>query len=134
MTTAAFVSSQQKETFGPWQVFQGLPTLEEDRTLPIDAQVRHMIACEVIDDILIGNAYASEEELQAMSSVKLTNTTIKMEPEQGLFDSEKKAVYGYAHTGRTCQPVLHPLQFPQNGLQRNPDSAKNLRQTGFHKG
>lgn len=101
MTTAAFVSSQQKETFGPWQVFQGLPTLEEDRTLPIDAQVRHMIACEVIDDILIGNAYASEEELQAMSSVKLTNTTIKMEPEQGLSDSEKKAVYGYAHTGRT---------------------------------
>ena len=101
MTTAAFVSSQQKETFGPWQVFQGLPTLEADRTLPIDAQVRHMVACEVIDDILIGNAYASEEELKAMASVKLTNTTIKMEPEEGIGESEKKAVYGYSHTGRT---------------------------------
>lgn len=101
MTTAAFVSSQQKETFGPWQVFQGIPTLEADRTLPIDAQVRHMVACEVIDDILIGNAYASEEELKAMASVKLTNTTIKMEPEEGIGESEKKAVYGYSHTGRT---------------------------------
>lgn len=100
LTTAAFVSSQEKDTFGPWKVYQGLPTLEDDRTLPIDAQVRHMIACEVIDDILIGNAYASEEELKAMASIKLTNTTIKMDPAEGLSDNEKKAVYGYTHTGR----------------------------------
>lgn len=100
MTTAAFVSSQAKDTFGPWKVYQGLPTLEADRTLPIDAQVRHMIACEVIDDILIGNAYATEEELKAMASVKLTNTTIKMDAVEGLSEGEKDAIYHFVHNGR----------------------------------
>lgn len=100
LTTAAFVSSQEKDTFGPWKVYQGLPTLEADRTLPIDAQVRHMIACGVIDDIIIGNAYASEAELKAMASVKLSNTTIRMEAAEDMTEDERKVVYSYAHIGR----------------------------------
>lgn len=100
LTTAAFVSSREEHTFGPWEVFQGLPTLEADRTLPIDAQVRHMVACEVIDDILVGNAYASEEELRAMAGVKLSNTTIKMDPVEGLGENERSAVYEHIHNGR----------------------------------
>lgn len=100
LTTAAFVTSREKDTFGPWEVYQGLSTLEADRTLPIDAQVRHMIACNVIDDIIIGNAYASEEELKVMSEVKLTNTTVKTDLVAGLHENEKKALFGYAHNGR----------------------------------
>ena len=100
MTTAAFVSSQEEHTFGPWEVYQGLPTLEADRTLPMDAQVRHMVACEGIDDILIGNAYAAEAELAAMAGVKLTNTTVKMDPAEGLGEAERDAVFRFTHTGR----------------------------------
>ena len=58
--TAAFVSSQEPETFGPWPVFAGLPTCEDDRRRPIDLQVRHLVGTGLIDDIIIGNAFASE--------------------------------------------------------------------------
>ena len=69
-------------------------------TLPMDAQVRHMVACEGIDDILIGNAYAAEAELAAMAGVKLTNTTVKMDPAEGLGEAERDAVFRFTHTGR----------------------------------
>lgn len=70
--TAAFVTSREPNTFGPWPVSAGLPTAEIHRTKPIDVQLRRMLACELIDDILIGNAYASEAELKAMAAVDLS--------------------------------------------------------------
>ena len=135
LTTAAFVSSQEKDTFGPWKVYQGLPTLEADRTLPIDAQVRHMIACEVIDDILIGNAYASEEELKAMASVKLTNTTIRMEAEEGLGDNEKKAVYSYIHTGRNDASEYYiRSSFPRMDFRNQEIPCRPCEKKNFTRG
>ena len=74
--TAAFVSSNNKDTYGPWPVYNGLCTMEIDRGLPVDVQVRHILATEAIDDILIGNAYASEDELKAMSEVDMTKTNV----------------------------------------------------------
>lgn len=133
LTTAAFVSSQQEHTFGPWKVYQGLPTLEADRTLPIDAQVRHMIACEVIDDILIGNAYASEEELKAMASVKLTNTTIRMEADRELSQAEQDAVYGCVHSGRNdaseyfIRSSFPRLKFKNREIPHVPCGKKTFR-------
>ena len=67
--TAAFVSSNNKNTFGPWPVKEGLCTLEIHRDLPIDLQVRHLFATRMIDDVIIGNAYASEEELKSCSKI-----------------------------------------------------------------
>ena len=66
--TAAFVSSQVGK-MGPWNVEDSLPTLEQDRNLPIDVQAMHLFASGLIDDVIIGNAYASEEELRALSEV-----------------------------------------------------------------
>ena len=66
--TAAFVASQVGN-MGPWNVNDGLPTLEMDRRLPIEVQTKHLFASNMIDDVIIGNAYASEEELKAMSSL-----------------------------------------------------------------
>lgn len=132
MTTAAFVSSQAEQTFGPWEVYQGLPTLEADRTLPIDAQVRHMVACEVIDDILIGNAYATEEELKAMASVNLTNTTIKMDEAEGLGEAEKDAVYRFIHNGRNdaseyfIRSSFPRLQFKSREIPFRPCEKKTF--------
>lgn len=67
--TAAFVSSNNENTFGPWPVNEGLCTLEMHRGLPIDLQVRHLFATEMIDDVIIANAYASEEELKSCSEI-----------------------------------------------------------------
>ncbi|AMV66760.1 Outer surface protein of unknown function, cellobiose operon [Pediococcus damnosus] len=66
INTAAFVSSKAAG-FGPWPVQDGLPTIEDDRHLPIDTQVQHLLLTGLIDDVLIGNAYASEDELKTAS-------------------------------------------------------------------
>ncbi|WP_028273259.1 DUF871 domain-containing protein [Atopococcus tabaci] len=68
LNTAVFVTSQVGE-LGPWPVQTGLCTLESHRTLPIELQVAHYKMMDTIDDVLIGNAYASEEGLRRMSDV-----------------------------------------------------------------
>lgn len=65
----AFVSSNAENTHGVWDARFGLPTVEKHRHLPIDLQVREMILSENITDILIGNAYASEEEFKSIKEV-----------------------------------------------------------------
>ncbi|MCI8402662.1 MAG: DUF871 domain-containing protein [Lachnospiraceae bacterium] len=66
---AIFISSQQKGTHGPWPVSDGLPTIEAHRTLPLEVQLKHCLALKNVDEILIGNAYASEEEFKAVAAV-----------------------------------------------------------------
>lgn len=119
--TAAFVSSNSQDTFGPWPVYAGLPTLEADRGLPIDLQVRHLISTEMIDDILIGNAFASEDELKAIARLDLTKTTIAMHPVKDLSKEEHRVIRSFHHAGRTdaseylirsCQPRSGCPQIP----------------------
>jgi len=66
--TAAFVNSQVGK-IGPWNINDGLPTLEIHRHLPIEAQAKHLFATGLIDDVVIGNAYASKAELKALGSL-----------------------------------------------------------------
>lgn len=100
LPVAAFVSSNNTDTYGPWPVFKGLPTCEIHRGLPIDLQVRHLLATNVIDDILIGNAFATKEELEAMAQVDKTKTTFKLELADGITQSERNIIYNYPHFGR----------------------------------
>ncbi|SHK65543.1 hypothetical protein SAMN02745163_04213 [Clostridium cavendishii DSM 21758] len=66
--TAAFVNSPSAE-HGPWPVSEGLCTLEMHRDLPIEVQAKHLFATGLIDDVIIANAFASEEELKALSEI-----------------------------------------------------------------
>ncbi|AZP04419.1 DUF871 domain-containing protein [Jeotgalibaca ciconiae] len=68
LRTAAFVTSGTGHQ-GPWDVNDGLPTLEMHRRLPIVTQVKHLFATNLIDTVIIGNAYASEEELEAVAAI-----------------------------------------------------------------
>lgn len=101
MHTAAFVSSNAKDTYGPWPVYAGLPTLEMHRGLPIDVQVRHLLACETIDDILIGNAIPDEEELKIMSEIDFTKTTIGIHLAEDISEEERHILFEIDHAGRT---------------------------------
>lgn len=101
LRTAAFVSSNNQNTFGPWPVSAGLPTLEAHRGLPVDLQVRHLLACETIDDILVGNAYATEEELAAMSRVDFRKVTVRIDPAADLCETERHFLFACEHAGRT---------------------------------
>lgn len=65
--SAAFVSSHVA-TMGPWPVSEGLPTLESDRNRPVASQVNHLLLSNQVDDVIVGNAYASEEELKSIAS------------------------------------------------------------------
>src|SRR5699024_6867098 len=63
LNTAAFITSQVGE-LGPWPVQTGLCSLEEHRHLPIESQVTHYKMLGTFDDLIIGNGYASEDELK----------------------------------------------------------------------
>lgn len=72
----AFISSNAPDTHGVWGAVYGLPTVEKLRMLPIDLQARLLIATGNVDDLLIGNAYASEEEFQKLSEALKDNHNI----------------------------------------------------------
>lgn len=103
-TTAAFVSSNNDNTYGPWEVYAGLPTCEIHRGLPIDTQARHLFSTGLIDDVIIGNAYATDEELEALGTINLNATEVKIELEEGVTEEEMKAVFENAHANRGDYP------------------------------
>ncbi|WP_342044172.1 DUF871 domain-containing protein [Bacillus sp. OTU530] len=80
--TAAFVTSRQGN-LGPWDINDGLCTLEQHRSLPIDVQAKHLWATKLIDDVIIGNAYASEAELKLLGSLnrEMVELKVKLQPE-----------------------------------------------------
>ena len=63
----AFIASQAPGTHGVWDATCGLPTVERLRDYPADLQARIMAATGHVTDILFGNAYASDEELEAVA-------------------------------------------------------------------
>ncbi|MEY8355496.1 MupG family TIM beta-alpha barrel fold protein [Lachnospiraceae bacterium 54-53] len=98
--TAAFVSSQNEDTFGPWPVKAGLPTCELHRGLPIDLQVRHLLASNMIDDVIIGNCFATEEELKSMSEVDRSKVTFRIKLEETCSGEELGILFEYRHLSR----------------------------------
>lgn len=100
MKVGVFVSSQNKNTVGVWDAKYGLPTIEKMRDLPLDTQIRTLLAAGNIDTILIGNACASEEEfknikeatkeIKADSSNPLITTLLKMGASLDRFQQQKK--------------------------------------------
>lgn len=98
--TAAFVTSQVGE-YGPWEVQEGLCTLEKHRFLPIEVQVRDILQSGLVDDILIGTMFASEEELKKVSEiVKNTDKSIVVEIMKETTDFEKNILFDYIHNYR----------------------------------
>ena len=97
--TAAFISSQVGKT-GPWDVEDGLPTLEQDRNLPIDIQAKHLFASALIDDVIIGNAYASEHELKAVANVNRYQLQLHVDYVADVNSIEKKIVEKTQHFRR----------------------------------
>lgn len=61
----AFIASHAPGTHGVWNASCGLPTVERLRDYPADLQARILVAAGTTD-VLFGNAYATEEELDAV--------------------------------------------------------------------
>jgi hypothetical protein len=60
------------------------------RHLPITTQLKHYVGMGTIDDILIGDAFATVEELEALSKVNKHIINLEAELVEGLSDELKK--------------------------------------------
>ena len=97
--TAAFVNSPSAD-HGPWPVSEGLCTLEEHRNLPIVVQAKHLFATGLIDDVIIANAFASEDELKALSELNKDMLEFTVELNENISDIEKTIVLNEFHYNR----------------------------------
>lgn len=97
--TAAFISSPSG-TFGPWPTSHGLCTLEEHRFLPIDVQAKDLFNTGLIDDVIIANCFASEEELYRLSKLDKNILGLKVKLLENLPEIEKKIILEESHFNR----------------------------------
>jgi len=89
LTTAAFISTQVPTKFGPWPICDGLPTLEMHRDLPIEVQLKHYVAMGTIDDVLIGDSFASDVELERLAKVDRNTLSFKVHLAEGVGELKK---------------------------------------------
>lgn len=100
ITTAAMISSQHGK-FGAWEETEyGLPTLEEHRFLPVTVQAKDLWNTGLIDDCIIGNMYASEEELRALGEINRHKLTLKVQFTEEATPLEKQIVLQEPHFNR----------------------------------
>ncbi|MHA3067088.1 DUF871 domain-containing protein [Lacticaseibacillus saniviri] len=97
--TAAFIASQVGDQ-GPWNVNDGLPTLESDRYLPVATQAKHLFATKLIDDVIIGNAYASEAELQQLADLDRYQLSFSIDLLPQTTELEKEIIFKPQHFRR----------------------------------
>ena len=98
--TAAMISSQHGQ-FGPWeQTEHGLPTLEEHRHLPITVQAKDLWHTGLIDDCIIGNMFASEEELRALGQLNRNKLELRVVQSEDTSILEETILYKEPHFNR----------------------------------
>ncbi len=97
--TAAFITSQVGK-IGPWDINDGLPTLEMHRDLPIEVQAKHLFATNLIDCVIIGNAYASEDELKKLSEINRYQLVFNVELSDDINQVERDILLDNQHVRR----------------------------------
>lgn len=97
--TAAFITSQVGE-IGPWDINDGLPTLEMHRDLPLEVQAKHLFATGLIDTVIIGNAYASEDELRKLGSIDRYQLAFNVELAPDITQVEREILLDNQHVRR----------------------------------
>jgi hypothetical protein len=112
LTTAAFVNASSA-SFGPWSLTNGLCTLEDHRHLPIDVQAKDLFYTGLIDDVIVGNAFAVEAELKLLRSVEGGLIVLDVELLEEVLPIEKEILFGELHfyrgdksaySIRSCEP------------------------------
>jgi hypothetical protein len=109
--TAAFITSQTG-TIGPWDINDGLPTLEMHRHLPVEIAAKHLFATNLIDDVIIGNAYADEKELQALGKLDRYQLELAIEYVPEISETERQIVENEQHfrRGDITQQVIRSTE------------------------
>lgn len=90
LRSAVFISSPSAQ-ITPWPVSEGTVTLECHRDLPIHLQARHMRMLGLVDDVIIGNAYATQDELFAVAEEwqrEMPTLDVEIDPEATQLERE----------------------------------------------
>ncbi|MFV0560057.1 MAG: DUF871 domain-containing protein [Enterococcus sp.] len=126
--TAAFITSQVGK-IGPWDINDGLPTLEMHRHLPVEVAAKHLFATNLIDDVIIGNAYASEEELAALGKLNRYQTEFSIEFVADVNPVEKAIVLNEQHVrrGDITNQVIRSTQVRKTYHKEANKSHDNLQ-------
>ncbi|MGR5296639.1 DUF871 domain-containing protein [Vibrio mediterranei] len=93
---AAFVNAPSA-TLGPWPVSEGLCTIEAHRDLSIRTQAKELFNSGVVDDVLIANAFASDEELAALATVNRSLLELDVELYEDTTFIERAIVLNQMH-------------------------------------
>ena len=100
LQTAAFVTSQNPESFANWPVTDGLPTLEMHRHMPLYLQVEHYISLGNVDDVIISNCYPTNEELEQVAELPRNLVCLSVELLDDLPEIERSIVLDELHFNR----------------------------------
>ncbi len=93
----AFINSHgEKAVTGPWNVNEGLCTLEEHRNLDAFVQAQLLATLDCIDDISFGNSFASEKELRMVSKVKEDYIYLKIKTNE-ISEIESEIIFNYGN-------------------------------------
>ena len=68
--------------------------------LPVTVQAKHLFATNLIDDVVIGNVYASNEELEALGQLNRYQTELTIVFEEATSEIEKEIVIKNQHFRR----------------------------------
>jgi len=97
LETAAFITSKHA-AMGPWPLQDGLCTLEIHRKQSIRSQAQYFSLDDMLDTIIIGDAYASENELEEVANAYYsTHPTLQIVFEEYTLPIEKKIVLEEVH-------------------------------------
>ncbi|ATI72962.1 MupG family TIM beta-alpha barrel fold protein [Mesoplasma florum] len=97
--TSAFVGSSFG-TMTPAINQKELPTLEMQRELPIDAQAKILFYSDQIKCVIIGNSYASNEELEKLAAVSRYTKEINITLDEGVTKEELEIINSNMHYRR----------------------------------
>ena len=100
LRTACFVTTQNKNAYGPWDIKDGLPTLEMHRYIPIVSQIKHLICLGSIDDIIISNCYPTKKELNEIKQIRLDLVSFKVHLIDNIPSIERKIILNELHFNR----------------------------------
>jgi len=127
---AAFVNSKSA-TFGPWPVSEGLCSLEEHRYEEIDVAAKDLFYTNLVDDVIIANCFASEEELKKLGELHKGLIELDIELEGELQETEKKVAFDELHFFRgdrgeyTIRSTMTRVKYASESVP--PRNTRNIK-------
>ncbi|AHI54289.1 hypothetical protein SSABA_v1c08900 [Spiroplasma sabaudiense Ar-1343] len=100
LRTTAFVSSLNNQKVSNWEIDDNCCTLESLRGKDITTQVTALWASEMTDDIIISNAYATNQELEELGKLDRYIPEIKINLEKSATKIDKQILEHEIHFRR----------------------------------